>query len=45
MAHEYDQTTAFHYASYRPSLHSQILKSYLHSDEYFEIGLDIPPSV
>ncbi|APQ18910.1 class I SAM-dependent methyltransferase [Maribacter hydrothermalis] len=41
MNKEYDSITALHYASYRPSLHAQILKSYLHSDEYFELGLDI----
>tara|TARA_R110002051_G_scaffold165130_3_gene235989 strand:- start:49031 stop:49780 length:750 start_codon:yes stop_codon:yes gene_type:complete len=41
MNNEYDSITALHYASYRPSLHTQLLKSYLHSDEKFEIGLDV----
>ena len=41
MNNDYDSITALHYASYRPYLHAQILKSYLHSDEYFELGLDI----
>lgn len=41
MNNEYDSITALHYASYRPALHTQLLKSYLHSDEKFEIGLDV----
>ncbi|SIR17603.1 class I SAM-dependent methyltransferase [Maribacter ulvicola] len=41
MAKEYDSITARHYAAYRPSLHSQILKSYLNVDDKFNYGLDI----
>jgi len=41
MVGEYDQITAFHYAAFRPSLHSQILKKCLEEgDEYF-LGLDV----
>lgn len=37
---EYDDITAFHYASYRPPLHSVILKRYLGNNQY-NSGLDI----
>ncbi len=40
MAIEYDDITAFHYASYRPSLHSLILKRCL-GDSAYASGLDI----
>jgi len=40
MSIEYDDITAFHYASYRPLLHQFILKKYLGS-ESFDSGLDI----
>lgn len=40
MAVEYDDITAFHYASYRPSLHKLILKRCL-DDASFNSGLDI----
>ena len=41
MTKEYDQTTAFHYAAYRPSLHSLILKKCIGANEQFHSGLDI----
>ena len=37
---EYDKITAFHYASYRPPLHSKILKRCL-VDRFYDSGLDI----
>ncbi len=40
MTNDYDAITAFHYASYRPSLHAEILKRGLGSTLY-EAGLDI----
>lgn len=40
MMKEYDQITAFHYAAFRPSLHSQILNDCLKKTEY-SLGLDI----
>jgi len=41
MNEEYDQTTAFHYAAYRPALHSLILKKGIGANEQFLSGLDI----
>jgi len=40
MPAEYDDITAFHYAAYRPSLHSDILKRCLGNESY-DSGLDI----
>ncbi|MFS4494059.1 class I SAM-dependent methyltransferase [Maribacter sp. 2308TA10-17] len=40
MAKEYDDITAFHYASYRPPLHSKILTRLLGNESYGS-GLDI----
>jgi len=41
MSKEYDQITAFHYAAYRPSLHSKILNDYFGENEKHSKGLDI----
>lgn len=41
MSKEYDQITAFHYAAYRPSLHSKILHEYFKENSIHGIGLDI----
>jgi len=41
MNKEYDKITAFHYAAYRPALHSLILKKCIHTNERFNSGLDI----
>ena len=41
MNKEYDQTTAFHYAAYRPALHALILKKCIGGNEQFLSGLDI----
>jgi len=40
MSIEYDTTTALHYSSYRPSLHGNILKTFL-GKKSFNLGLDI----
>ena len=40
MNRDYDEVTAFHYASYRPLLHKQILNKCL-GTESFNLGLDI----
>lgn len=42
MPKEYDPITAFHYASFRPALHSQILKEYfVEEHEMYPLGLDV----
>lgn len=41
MSKEYDQITALHYAAYRPSLHEDILKTYLPTTPKSNYGLDI----
>ncbi len=41
MDKEYDHTTAFHYAAYRPPLHSLILKKCMGAKRQFKSGLDI----
>lgn len=41
MASEYDQITAFHYASFRPSLHLPILKECLEEGIQHPSGLDV----
>ena len=41
MLKEYDQITAFHYAAYRPLLHSKILNEYFDENGKQNIGLDI----
>ena len=41
MIKDYDQITAYHYASYRPLLHTKILESYLPNHEKVDLGLDI----
>lgn len=41
MSKEYDKITASHYAAYRPSLHTTILKVLFESSERFELGLDV----
>ncbi|SEL94044.1 Methyltransferase domain-containing protein [Maribacter orientalis] len=41
MAKEYDIITALHYATYRPSLHSEILSAFLESNKKYEFGLDV----
>jgi SAM-dependent methyltransferase len=41
MSKEYDQITAFHYAAYRPSLHSDILKAYFRKAVKVKTGLDV----
>ncbi|WP_425237889.1 class I SAM-dependent methyltransferase [Ulvibacterium sp.] len=41
MASEYDQITAFHYASFRPSLHLPILKECLEGGIQHPSGLDV----
>ncbi len=41
MTMEYDHITALHYAAYRPSLHTEILKSHLSSKPSYTLGLDI----
>ncbi|MEP3208772.1 MAG: class I SAM-dependent methyltransferase [Maribacter sp.] len=40
MTNDYDAISALHYASYRPSLHVEILRRYLSSTQY-NAGLDI----
>lgn len=40
MSSEYDHITAFHYRSYRPPLHSKILKKCI-TDGFYDRGLDI----
>lgn len=41
MSKEYDHITAFHYAAYRPSLHSDILKAYFREAVKVKTGLDV----
>ncbi|KAA3660942.1 MAG: class I SAM-dependent methyltransferase [Chloroflexi bacterium] len=41
MSTQYNQATAFHYASYRPPLHSMILEYVLSSEDRFNNGLDV----
>lgn len=41
MTGEYDQITAFHYASFRPSLHLPILKECLEEGVQHSFGLDV----
>lgn len=41
MSEQYNQATAFHYASYRPPLHSMILGYVLSTEESFRNGLDV----
>lgn len=38
---EYDSITAYHYAAYRPPLHSTILQQLLGSTKHYKSGLDI----
>jgi ubiquinone/menaquinone biosynthesis C-methylase UbiE len=41
MIKKYENITALHYASFRPSLHAKILKPLFDSSEKFELGLDV----
>lgn len=41
MDKEYDHITAFHYAAYRPALHSLILKKCIGVEKQYKNGLDI----
>ena len=41
MSLEYDKITAYHYAAYRPLLHTQILEEVLSSKNKADLGLDI----
>ncbi len=38
---DYNKTTAFHYAAFRPSLHAQILEECIANNANFYIGLDV----
>ncbi|NNJ89173.1 MAG: class I SAM-dependent methyltransferase [Eudoraea sp.] len=41
MSKEYDEITAFHYAAYRPSLHSRILSNFFAGNSKYALGLDV----
>lgn len=41
MVGEYDHITAFHYAAFRPPLHSEILKACVKEDNEYLLGLDV----
>lgn len=41
MTEEYDKITAFHYAAYRPPLHSMILREHLPASAKYKMGLDV----
>lgn len=41
MTERYDDSAAWHYAAYRPPLHSLILERILQPDETFQAGLDV----